>query len=74
MNLCSASVDEADRRRLESITIQPVMVTKLWKRQQCEEHPNGFSSEVYATLRENIFPSPKIERDDKVCIYICTAS
>jgi hypothetical protein len=25
MNLCSASVDEADRRRLESITIQPVM-------------------------------------------------
>jgi hypothetical protein len=37
-----------------------------WKRRRCEGHAQGFSAEVYKTLREHIFPFPKIEREDNI--------
>jgi hypothetical protein len=37
-----------------------------WKETRLEGHPNGLSAEVHATLRDKIFPIPKIERDEPV--------
>jgi hypothetical protein len=35
-----------------------------WRESRPEGHPDGFSTEVFAALRNKVFPFPKVERDE----------